>query len=142
MLNHIVIHGRLTKDPELRRTQAGIAVTSFTVACDREYSKEDGKRETDFIDVSAWRQTAEFISSYFRKGQEILVSGRLQSRKWDDQQGNKRTAWEILVERVDFCGPKGGGTDFSAPLRSAQNDNAPRYADYAPLDGDDDECPF
>ena len=91
MLNHIVVMGRLTRDPELRRTGSGIAVTSFTVAVDRDFSnKESGERETDFIDCVAWRSTGEFVSKYFTKGSMAVVSGRLQIRIWTDKDGNKQ----------------------------------------------------
>lgn len=132
MLNQITIHGRLTKDPELRKTQAGKSVTSFNVAVDRDYQK-DGKKEADFIDCSAWEQKADFVKSYFTKGQEILVSGRLQSRKWKDKDGKDRIAWEIQVERVDFCGSKG----HAAPATAA----APGE-EYPELPEDDGDLPF
>jgi len=103
MLNHIVIMGRLTRDPELRTTQSGISVASFTVAVERDYSGRDGgERQTDFIDCVAWRQTGEFVSKYFHKGSMIVVSGRLQSRKWQDRDGNNRTSWEINADNVYF----------------------------------------
>ena len=103
MLNHITIMGRLTRDPELRTTQRGVSVTSFTVAVDRDFGGRDGgERQTDFIDCVAWRQTGEFVSKYFHKGSMIVVSGRLQSRKWQDRDGNNRTSWEINAENVYF----------------------------------------
>ena len=103
MLNHIVIMGRLTRDPELRTTQSGVSVTSFTVAVDRDFGGRDGgERQTDFIDCVAWRQTGEFVSKYFHKGSMIVVSGRLQSRKWQDRDGNNRTSWEINADNVYF----------------------------------------
>lgn len=103
MLNHTVIMGRLTRDPELRYTQSGIAVASFTVAVDRDFSgQSSGEKQTDFIDCVAWRQTAEFVSKYFSKGSMAVVSGRLQSRKWQDRDGNNRTNWEVLAESVYF----------------------------------------
>ena len=103
MLNHITIMGRLTRDPELRSTQSGVSVASFTVAVDRDFGGRDGgERQTDFIDVSAWRQTGEFVSRYFHKGSMIVVAGRLQSRKWQDREGNNRTNWEIVAENVYF----------------------------------------
>ena len=92
MLNRIVIMGRLVRDPELRRTQSGIAVTSFRIACDRDFKSQNGEKGTDWIDVVAWRQTAEFVSKYFAKGRMAVVEGRLQSRDWTDKDGNKRTA--------------------------------------------------
>ncbi len=103
MLNHITIMGRLTRDPELRRTGSGIAVASFSVAVDRDYgSRESGERETDFIDCVAWRQTGEFVSKYFSKGRMIVVSGRLQVRSWTDKDGNKRRTAEVVADNVYF----------------------------------------
>ncbi len=103
MLNHIVIMGRLTRDPELRRTGSGIAVASFSVAVDRDFGGRDGgERETDFIDCVAWRQTGEFVSKYFTKGSMIVVSGRLQIRNWNDKEGNKRRTAEVVADNVYF----------------------------------------
>ena len=99
MLNHIVVMGRLTRDPELRTTQSGVNVASFTVAVDRDFGGRDGaERQTDFFDCAAWRQTGEFVSKYFQKGRMIVVSGRMQSRKYQDREGNNRTAWEIQAD--------------------------------------------
>ncbi|MBQ2959887.1 MAG: single-stranded DNA-binding protein, partial [Oscillospiraceae bacterium] len=103
MLNHITIMGRLVRDPELRSTQSGTSVASFTVAVDRDFGGRDGgEKQTDFIDCVAWRQTGEFVSKYFRKGSMIVVSGRLQSRKWQDREGNNRTNWEVVADNVYF----------------------------------------
>ena len=103
MLNHIVLMGRPTKDPELRRTASGIAVASFSIAVDRDFGGRDGgERQTDFFDVSAWRQTGEFVSKYFHKGSMIIVSGRMQSRRFQDREGNNRTAWDIQADNVYF----------------------------------------
>ena len=103
MLNHIVVMGRLTRDPELRTTQSGVNVASFTVAVDRDFGGRDGaERQTDFFDCAAWRQTGEFVSKYFQKGRMIVVSGRMQSRKYQDREGNNRTAWEIQADNVYF----------------------------------------
>ena len=103
MLNHITIMGRLTRDPELRRTSSGIAVASFTLAVDRDFgSREGGERETDFIDCVAWRQTGEFVSKYFAKGRMAVVSGRLQIRNWTDKEGNKRRTAEVVADNVYF----------------------------------------
>lgn len=122
MLNHIIIMGRLTRDPELRRTASGIAVTSFTVAVDRDFSGKDGaEKETDFIDCAAWRQTGEFVSKYFAKGRMIVVSGRLQIRNWTDKEGNKRRSAEVVADSAYFGDSKPGnvgnapGNDNSAP---------------------------
>ena len=103
MLNHITIMGRLTRDPELRRTGSGIAVASFSVAVDRDFgSRDGGEKETDFIDCVAWRQTGEFVSKYFTKGRMIVVSGRLQIRTWTDKEGNKRRTAEVVADNVYF----------------------------------------
>ena len=103
MLNHITIMGRLTRDPELRRTGSGIAVASFTVAVDRDFGGRDGgEKETDFIDCVAWRQTGEFVSKYFTKGRMAVVSGRLQIRSWTDKDGNKRRTAEVVADNVYF----------------------------------------
>ena len=103
MLNHIVIMGRLTRDPELRRTGSGIAVASFSLAVDRDFGGRDGgERETDFIDCVAWRHTGEFVSKYFTKGRMAVVSGRLQIRSWTDKDGNKRRTAEVVADNVYF----------------------------------------
>ena len=112
MLNHIVIMGRLTRDPELRRTGSGIAVASFTVAVDRDFGGRDGgEKETDFIDCVAWRQTGEFLSKYFTKGSMIVVSGRLQIRNWTDKEGNKRRSAEVVADNVYFGDSKRDSAD-------------------------------
>ena len=108
MLNEITIMGRLCADPELKTTQSGTPVTNFTVACDRD-REVNGERQTDFIEVVAWSGTAEFVNRYFRKGQMAVVSGRLQSRKWEDRDGNKRVSWEIVADHVYFGEPKRDG---------------------------------
>ncbi len=120
MLNKIAVMGRLTRDPELRHTESGVAVCSFTVACDRDYKAENAEREADFIDVVAWRSTAEFVSKYFAKGRMAVVEGRLQSRKWTDKSGQNRVAWEIIADNVYFgdSKPKDAGAsegDFTLP---------------------------
>lgn len=115
MLNVAVIMGRLVAAPELRSTPSGISVTSFRVAVDRSYASRDGgERQTDFIDVTAWRNTAEFVCKYFTKGQMIAVNGRIQTRSYEDKQGNKRTAVEIVADNVNFCGSKreSGGDSY------------------------------
>lgn len=103
-MNIISIKGRLTRDPELRRTQSDVPVCNITVAVDRAYSKDD--KQTDFFDCVFWRGQAEFVSKYFSKGREIIVSGEMQSRKYQDKEGNNRTAWEIKGDRAEFCGSK------------------------------------
>lgn len=143
MLNHIVIMGRLTRDPELRRTGSGIAVASFSVAVDRDYpNKETGERETDFINCVAWRQTGEFVSKYFEKGSMIVVSGRLQIRKWQDKDCNNRTTAEIVADDVYFGESK---KKESVSNNSVHWDN-PYYtapaSDFSMLDDDDAVLPF
>lgn len=115
MLNHIVLMGRLTRDPELRRTQSGIAVASFALAVERDFKSENGERETDFIDIVAWRNTAEFVSRYFTKGRMAVVSGRLQIRSYTDRDGNKRKASEVVADNVYFGDSKRENTGDSAP---------------------------
>lgn len=124
MLNHIVVMGRLTRDPELRKTASGVSVTSFTVAVDRDFS-QDGQKETDFIDVVAWRGTAEFVAKYFTKGRMAVISGRLQIRNWEDKEGNKRRTAEILAENIYFGDSKKEDEGSSA---STQGFGAPAQA--------------
>lgn len=106
MLNNIVVMGRITKTPELRYTQSGNAVTSFTLACERDFKGENGERETDFIDVVAWRKTAEFVCSNFTKGRAMVASGRLQIREWKDNNGVNRRNSEIIAEAIYFADTK------------------------------------
>ena len=157
MLNHITIMGRLTRDPELRRTGSGIAVASFTVAVDRDFGGRDGgERETDFIDCVAWRQTGEFVSKYFTKGSMIVVSGRLQIRNWNDKDGNKRRSAEVVADncyfgeskRADsgasYGGNTYGGNSYAAPAPSYGGYSAPSSSasDFAMMDDDDAQLPF
>ena len=102
MLNKVIVMGRLVRDPELRRTNYGTAVASFTIACDRDFKSDGGERDADFIECVAWRNTAEFVSKYFTTGRMSVVSGRLQTRNWTDKEGNKRKATEIVAESVYF----------------------------------------
>lgn len=106
MLNVAIIMGRLTADPELRTTASGVAVTTFSVAVDRRFQRQGEEKQTDFINVVAWRQTAEFVSRYFHRGSMIAVRGSIQQRNYEDKNGNKRTAFEIVAEEVSFCGSK------------------------------------
>lgn len=106
MLNKIILMGRLTRDPELRRTQSGTAVAAFTIAVDRDYKPQSGEKETDFIDCVAWRSTGEFVSKYFSKGRMAVVEGRLQIRDWTDRDGNKRRSAEVVADSVYFGGSK------------------------------------
>ena len=164
MLNHISIMGRLTRDPELRRTGTGVAVASFTVAVDRDFAgREGGERETDFIDCVAWRSTGEFVSKYFTKGSMIEVSGRLQIRSWTDKEGNKRRSAEVVADNVYFGeskrtndggsyngnsygGNSYGGNTYSAPAAPSYGSYAAPAAapasDFAMLDDDDAQLPF
>ena len=139
MLNRSVIMGRLTRDPELKYTQTGTPVVSFTVACERDFSRNGEPRETDFINLVAWRNTAEFIGKYFHKGNMVAVEGRLQARKWEDKYQQKRTDLEILVDNVYFAESKAATNDFAS-----QNDNVTAIhvptatSDFVPLECDDD----
>ena len=150
MLNHITIMGRLTRDPELRRTGSGIAVASFTVAVDRDFgSRDGGEKETDFIDCVAWRQTGEFVSKYFTKGSMIVVSGRLQIRGWTDKDGNKRRTAEVVADNVYFGESKRSneGSSYSAPAAPSYGGgySAPATnpaSDFVMLEDDDSQLPF
>lgn len=133
MLNTITIMGRLTKDVELRRTASGIAVASFTVAVDRDF-KNNGEKETDFFDCTAWRGTGEFVERNFSKGKMIVVSGRLQNRRWTDKDGNNRKTDEIVADNVYFGESK---KDIGEKYEAAMS-----ARDFEPLDGDDSGLPF
>ena len=166
MLNHIVLMGRLTRDPELRRSGSGIAVASFSLAVDRDFgSRETGEKETDFIDIVAWRNTAEFVSKYFTKGRMAVVSGRLQIRNWNDKDGNKRRSAEVVADNIYFGDSKRDsqadsfGASYGAPFGAAPaaaygaapaapaSFGAPSMpaapvSDFAMLEDDDDQLPF
>lgn len=137
MLNHIDIMGRLVRDPELRRTQSGTPVASFTIACDRDFSGKDGEKECDFVDCVAWRNTAEFVSKYFSKGRMAVVSGRLQMRSWTDNNGQKRVSAEVVADSVYFgdSKPSGGGSASGKPTMANADD-------FPELTDDDGELPF
>lgn len=126
-LNIVVMQGRLVRDPSVKKTESGLSVTTFTIAVDRQK-----KGEADFVDCTAWRQTADFVGNYFCKGDMILVNGRLQSRKWQDKEGNNRTAWEIVVDGANFCGGGGVGKQSSKRVDAS---------DFEELD-DSGELPF
>ena len=151
MLNQIVLMGRLTRDPELRRTQTGTAVASFTIAVDRDFSGRDGgEKQTDFIDIVAWRNTAEFVSKYFFKGQMAAVSGRLQIRDWTDKDGGKRRSAEVIADNVYFAEGKksreDGGESFQRADRSPSFQPAAAFSSdssgFSEIDDDDGELPF
>ena len=131
MLNKIFIMGRLTRDPELRRTQNGTAVTSFTLAVDRDFKNLDGTKDTDFIDVVAWRNTAEFVSKYFSKGRMAVVEGRLQMRDWTDKDGNKRRNAEVLADNIYF-----------GDAKKDADSGAARPTGFTEIDEDDGDLPF
>lgn len=150
MLNHIILMGRLTANPELRRTGTGTAVASFSLAVERDFKKDDnGDKETDFVDCVAWRGTGEFVSKYFTKGRMAVVSGRLQIRTWTDKDGNKRRSAEVVVENIYFGDSKRDRDD--APITDGNTYGAaPNYippatgtvSDFAMLDDDDAQLPF
>ena len=160
MLNKIFIMGRLTRDPELRRTQSGTPVTSFSLAVDRDFKSQSGEKETDFVDIVAWRSTAEFVSKYFTKGRMAVVSGRLQIRNWQDKEGNKRRSAEVVADNVYFGDSKRDSADggFNQSQGYAQSFNQipqpqqPAYqapqnvsaasSDFSMLSDDDPELPF
>lgn len=148
MLNKVILMGRLTADPEIKQTPNGISVLSFSIAVDRNYSKEEKK--TDFINLVAWRQAAEFIERYFTKGQMIAVEGSIQTRNYEDKTGAKRTAFEVLASQVYFAGPKNDSpakeSKQQTPKLEDPNQNLP--ADFNDFDGfeeigtDDGDLPF
>lgn len=147
MLSQISVQGRLARDPELRRTNSGKAVTSFTLACDRDFkNQQTGEKEVDFIECVAWGGTAEMVEKYFKKGQMAVVTGRLQIRSWEDKNGQKRRQAEILVSSVYFCGSKDGSSQGSSGADSGYS--TPAYqptapaANFAELEGEDGQLPF
>ena len=160
MLNHIVLMGRLTRDPELRYTQSQIPVATFSLAVDRDFGGRDGaERQTDFIDIVAWRSTAEFVSKYFTKGSMAAVSGRLQIRDWTDRDGNKRRSAEVVADNVYFGESKrreGGDynrsgdyarnndrqSSYSEPQQSPYENVQRGGSTFAELDDGDGELPF
>lgn len=132
-LNHVTLMGRLTRDPEMRRTSSGTAVTNFTIAVDRDFSKDN---ETDFFDVVAWKNTAEFVNNYMSKGKLVIVAGKLQTRSWNDKDGNKRRTTEVVADNVYFGDSKKDvGEKYEASKGGLTQD-------YAVLDGDDGDLPF
>ncbi|MCI2055983.1 MAG: single-stranded DNA-binding protein [Oscillibacter sp.] len=152
MLNKIILMGRLTRDPELRRTQSGTAVTSFSLAVDRDFKSQGGEKETDFIDIVAWRNTAEFVSKYFTKGRMAVVEGRLQIRDWTDKEGGKRRSAEVVADNVYFGDSKRDNADssygsapaYSAPASRGASAAAPSdgHSDFAEISEEDGELPF
>ena len=136
MLNKIILMGRLTRDPELRSTAGGTAVASFSLAVDRDYKPQDGERETDFIDIVAWRSTAAFVHKYFSKGRMAVVEGRLQIRDWTDKDGNKRRSAEVIADSIYFGDSKrdAGRSDSDTPQPSGDFRELP--------EGEEGELPF
>lgn len=147
MINSVVIMGRLTYEPELRATPSGVSVVRFQVAVDRSYQKAGEERKTDFIDVTAWRQTAEFVSKYFRKGSMIAVEGSIQTDNFTDKDGNKRKSVQVVASNVSFCGSKAESGTTGANSNPAFAQPAPSYAsadnsDFEEIVDDDDDLPF
>ena len=137
-MNQIIIKGRIVHTPELKTTQSGVNVCRFSVAVDRRF-KQNGDKVTDFFDCVAWRSSADFVSKYFDKGQEILLSGEMQSRQYEARDGSKRRAWEISVDNVDFCGSKQSN---SAPAQPSPAYGAPKQDDFAIIDDTAEDLPF
>lgn len=138
MLNHVVIMGRMVRDPELRQLDNGTSVTSFSVAVERNYvDKTTNERQADFLNVVAWRQTADFVCKYFHQGDMIALEGSLQSRKYTDKDGNNRIAIEIVASNISFCGGKNGGNANTATT----NDALATMVANTPSE-DNDELPF
>lgn len=127
MLNTIILMGRLTRDPELKTTRSGVSVTEFTIAVDRDFTRQGEEKQTDFFDVIAWRSTAEFVSRYMTKGQLIAVQGSMQSRKWQDKNGNNRISWEVQADNVYFAESKRDDYNNSHPEKElSSGSDAPR----------------
>lgn len=154
MLNQIILMGRLTRDPEVRHTQSGFPVASFTLAVERDFAQKGAERQTDFIDIVAWRHTAEFVSKYFTKGQLVAVSGRLQIRDWTDNNGGKRRTAEVVADNVYFAegrrdrAPQYGYAPNPSPAPTYETPAYPAYSSpvsgsgFAELDDDDGDLPF
>lgn len=146
-LNKVILGGRIATDPELKQTPSGVSVISFSLAVNRSYSSKDGERQADFISIVAWRQTAEFISRFFRKGSSICIVGSIQTRSWTDQNGNKRYATEVVADEANFVDSKSesnGGQGsyvpdaYSAPAYATPAASEPKFEEIA----DDDDLPF
>ncbi len=146
MLNTVILMGRLTADPELRTTSNNLSVLSFSVAVDRSYQAQGQERQADFINCVAWRQNADFISKYFRKGQMIAIEGSIQTRSYEDKNGNKRTAFEVIVNRASFCGSKSesgsAGDRYSAPAAQPASFQNNAVDDFSGVDAAEDDLPF
>ncbi len=141
MLNSIIIMGRLTADPELRSTSSGLSVTSFNVAVDRNFVRAGEEKKADFIPVVAWREKADFITKYFRKGSMIAVQGSLQTRNYEDKNGNKRVAFEVIADQVSFCGSKAESGSYGNDTNNVSSYNNSSMDDFSTVVNDDD-LPF
>lgn len=152
-MNKVILAGRLTRDPELKTTATGIEVVSFTVAVNRKYKKDDGTQEADFINCQAWRQKAVFLNKYFRKGDGVVLEGNIQTRKYQDRDGNNRTATEVVVDELEFPQGKAGNnsnsdysnanTNYSAPQSIQAPQQMPNVdQNNAPSPIDDEDLPF
>ena len=143
MLNEIIVAGRLTRDPELRRTAAGVPVTSFSLACDRDIvTKEPGAETTDYIECVAWNETAETISRYMTKGRLCLIKGRLQCRKWTGRDGSQKRNWEVVIGRFYFLDKAENNAPESRYNGGKAFAPSEDFADFQPLDGEDADLPF
>ena len=143
MLNKAILMGRLTADPELRKTSGDVSVTTFTLAVNRSFTRQGEQPQTDFIDIVAWGKTAEFVSRYFVKGQLVAVAGQIQTRTWEDKQGNKRKSVEVVAEEVHFAEPKRDGQTRSEAPRGGFDPMAGLGGNaFAALPGDDNDLPF
>lgn len=132
MINSVVLMGRLTADPELKYTQTGVEVCGFCIAVERRYQSKAGEKQTDFINIAAWRQTAAFVCKYFHKGQMIAVEGSIQTRSYDDKNGNKRSVTEVIADNISFCGSKSDNTAVSSTVSEPD----------IPIDTNEDDLPF
>jgi len=159
MLNKAILMGRLTRDPELRHTQTNTPVTSFTLAVDRSFTKQGEEKKTDFIDIVAWRNTAEFVSKYFRRGMQVVVVGRIQIREWKDKEGNNRRTAEIIADETYFADSRRDSGPSSSPYGAAPyasdyssqeppaalprySEPSPSYSDFTDMSADEDDLPF
>ena len=141
MINCVVLMGRICQDIELKTTASGVSVTSFNIAVDRAYQKQGEEKQTDFLTVVCWRNTADFVCRYFKKGSMIAVQGSIQTRSYEDKQGNKRTAVEVVADNVSFCGSKAeSGTQNDFP--PVANAKPTGKVDFEAIDDDDDSLPF
>ena len=141
-MNYVTLMGRLTATPELKTTkQSGLSVTTFTIAVARRFQPKDGDKVTDFINCVAWRNTAEFICKYFEKGDPIAIAGEIQTRKYEDNDGNKRTAFEVMANQAYFCGKKSNDSNDNSENNAGRDNYADGFDGFMPMPADD-ELPF